>query len=306
MSPPGPLRAATRVLVAEDSTTVRLLVRRILERSGFEVLEAVDGIEAITSCVIEQPDIALLDIDMPGCTGIEVLRRLHGDPRTASTQVLMLSATTWSSAVREALELGALDYLRKPCDPAELVARVRRAAGVAREAQELRQRSVTDELTGLPNRRGIRMILETLATPATPLLAVAVIDADHFKRVNDRFGHEAGDEVLRSLAARLESAWPGLQVGRWGGEEFLAVFPVRSEDDAVEVAERMRLAVAATPIAIPGGAPALAMTVSIGITVVPRGAPVELAIGVADLALYDAKELGRDRVMVGAGFAASA
>jgi diguanylate cyclase (GGDEF)-like protein len=288
-----------RVLVAEDSTTVRRLVVRILSRAGFAPIEAVDGIDALTTWAVERPEVALLDLEMPGADGLEVLRRMQAADGLRHTQVLLLTGVDRPGSLEEAFALGALDYVRKPCQPAELVARVRRAVGVRLEAEELRRRSVTDELTGLPNRRGLRMAIEALETPAAPMLAVAVIDADHFKVVNDTWGHAVGDVVLRTLAARLRSAWPLVQLGRWGGEEFLAICPVASVEEAVLLGERLRSSVAAAPVEPGDGVPPLDVRVSIGLAVVPRGSAVDPAIEAADLALYDAKEQGRDRVVLG-------
>ena len=122
-------------------------------------------------------------------------------------------------------------------------------------------------------------------------------DIDHFKAVNDEWGHAAGDEVLQAVADRLRRAWPLFTVARWGGEEFLAVGPVLGPDELVEVAERFRLAVAATPVTLAGGG-TLAVTVSIGAALVDRDGPESVSLAAADEALYRAKEAGRNRVMV--------
>ena len=289
----------TRVLVADDSGTVRRLVARILSRAGFEVIEAVDGLDALALCALSRPHVAVLDYDMPGCDGLEVAQRIKNMPELCDIRVLMLTARTSSADASASLCAGADDFVRKPCDPMELVARVERVVALHRATEDLRRRSRTDELTGLPNRQGMSAILQAFSMPATAAMAVFLTDIDHFKRVNDIYGHSVGDAILLGVATRLASAWPLLTVARWGGEEFLGVAPVNSSDDALEIADRARLAVAREPIPTGTDHLALDVTVSVGVAVAERQVDTKTTIASADAALYVAKGSGRNRVALG-------
>lgn len=293
----GTARAlAPRVLIADDSRTVRDLVRRILGRVGMEVIEAVDGIDAISTTMRERPDVVLLDLHMPCCDGIEAVRRLSAMPETSHIPFLLLTSNDDARNVATALDAGARDYVRKPCQPAELVARVNRALKHAQEVSVLQRSTVTDELTGLPNRRGMQLMLDALSSTDDEMLAIAVIDADHFKRINDDLGHHAGDIVLREIARRLGAAWPTVRVARWGGEEFLAFFTAPDADEVAVVADRMRAAVADRPILVEGDL--VPMTVSIGVAVAAHRNHLDDAMTEADAAVYEAKASGRNRVVV--------
>jgi diguanylate cyclase (GGDEF)-like protein len=291
--------APERILVVEDSGTVRRLIVRILTRAGFVVTEAADGLEAVLRCALDRPDVVVLDIEMPRCGGIAALEQIKADPGLADTEVLVLTSRQDPADARAALAAGASDYVRKPCDPGEIVQRVRRLADARLVRQELRDRSSTDELTGLPNRRGVEALLRALTVPESAFVGLALVDIDWFKAVNDRWGHATGDVVLRAVAERLSRAWPVFTVARWGGEEFLAIGPVQDTADLAGIAERFRMAVSGGPIE--AGAAQLSVTVSVGAAMVPRGEPIDVALEAADAALYTAKRQGRDRVVVSGG-----
>ena len=286
------------ILVADDSTTVRTLVSKILRRAGFVVTEAVDGIDAYAKIVLHHPDVAIVDWSMPGCSGLDVLRRVKADPSVAPTAMVVLTASDDRSLVRECLAAGAADYLRKPCDPSELVARVRNVASSKRQVDELLRQSTTDFLTGLPNRRGIRPVVDALKKPSTPFLGVALIDVDHFKSVNDTHGHGAGDAVLRVVAGRLSASSSQFTVARWGGEEFAAIGGVSSPQSMLRAGDKFRRAVGAAPIDVDveGTLHSIDVTVSVGATVVDVDDDLDEAYDIADAALYAAKEAGRNRV----------
>jgi diguanylate cyclase (GGDEF)-like protein len=288
--------SGTRVLVAEDSLTVRGLIARILTRAGFHVSTAVDGLDAIVRCGVERPDILLVDMEMPGCSGFDVLRRIKSDPDLAGVEVMMLTATHDHHLPGLALAAGAADFVRKPCDPRELVERVLRVDRTRTEREELTARMTTDELTGLPNRRGMQASLDTLGLPAPRAVGVLMVDIDHFKHINDAYGHGVGDEVLRTVANRLRTAWPLFVVSRWGGEEFLAAGPARDAVELAEIAERLRDAIEALPVST--AEHTIAVTVSVGGAVVADGCSQTAAIDWADQALYTAKEGGRNRVVL--------
>ena len=294
------LGGPVRVLVAEDSETVRRLVGRLLARAGFEVIEAVDGIEAIRRCALDRPHVVVMDLEMPLCDGLTALDRIRRDPALADTQVILLTSTQDPQIARDALARGAVDVVRKPCHPGELVSRVERAAASFAAVAELRRRTATDELTGLPNRRGVEAVLAGLAAPYGEAVGLLLLDIDHFKAVNDTWGHVVGDGVLREVARRLDLAADPCTAARWGGEEFLVAGALRGHDELAGVAERLRAAVAAAPILVRSGpAGGLEVRVSIGAVLATRPSVADgSALAAADTALYEAKRTGRDRAVI--------
>jgi diguanylate cyclase (GGDEF)-like protein len=293
-------------MVADDSRVVRSLLRRQLEEQGHEVIEAVDGFDALERCEASLPDVVLLDIEMPNLDGHEVLERLRRIPTCVDIPVVFLTARTTTEDVVEGLRLGAHDYLRKPFEPSELLARVSGAVRVKRLQDELRQRNAEldaisrmDVVTGLPNRRHLLEHLHAESAAASrrgECFGVLMIDVDHFKKVNDHYGHESGDVVLRIIGERLGAACRIEDVaGRWGGEEFVIVAPATALDDAILLAERARESVGDT--LIPIGTGAITVTVSIG--VVAGYDDIDELLRQADTALYEAKQSGRNCVIAG-------
>ena len=295
---------AALVLLADDSATVRALAKTELEGAGYEVIEAVDGQQALALAISAQPDVVLLDIEMPVMDGYQTVQALKADPRTTDIPVVFLTGRAGAQDVVRALKLGGHDYLRKPPDPAELLARVSAAVRVTTlhnklraHAGELEALARTDYLTGLHNRRHLEEHLESLVADAKRHgypLAVLLIDIDHFKQVNDTLGHETGDVVLREVAARLRGSVRGQDIaGRWGGEEFLVLLPHTAAEPAALLAERLRSAVSAAPIL--SGDAVVTITVSVGGSAAEGADSAEL-LSRADAELYAAKEAGRDQV----------
>jgi two-component system cell cycle response regulator len=289
---PSPL-----VLVADDSATVRAVVRLELEQADYRVLEAEDGHAAVAMAQANPVDVVLLDVEMPGLNGHEALRLLKADPRTRDVPVVFLSGASGGDDIVIALREGAHDYLRKSPEPAELLARVAAAYRVKQLQDQLRERaeeldsiSRTDHLTGLHNRRHADEHLRSaLAATARHgfALAVLLVDVDHFKQVNDTRGHTGGDEVLFEVAQVLSR---GVRtedlVARWGGEEFLVVAMHADPTAAGVLAERLRDSVERT----------CGVTVSIGgATTTGSGGSV---VDVADRNLYAAKDAGRNRCVI--------
>ena len=228
--------ATPLVLVAEDSRVVRSILRRQLEPHGFRVVEAGDGEQAVAMCRRERPDVVLLDVEMPRMDGYGVLASIKDEPGMAGVPIVFITARATTEDVVEGLGLGAHDYLRKPFEPSELLARVHAALRTKQLQDELRLRNTeldvmsrTDSLTGLHNRRHLEERLEELASLLRRHggeLAVLLVDVDRFKRINDEHGHATGDAVLRTLAHRLRDGIRAEDVpGRWGGEEFLVLLP---------------------------------------------------------------------------------
>jgi len=297
-----------RVLLAEDNAVSRRLLESLLRKLDYEVTLAPDGDEAWSA--LRQPDgpcLAVLDWEMPGLDGIEICRRVRAQAREPYVYLVLLTAREGRESLLEGLQAGADDFLRKPPDEEELDARLRAGRRIvelqaqlvaAREA--LREQATHDALTGLLNRRALLDALERgLARSrreGTPL-SVVLLDLDHFKPVNDTFGHNAGDLVLREAATRLRHGMRGADaVGRWGGEEFLAVLPGCDLAYTCQVAERLRAEMAAAPVALRGGR-AVDLTCSIGCAGTAGGeVSIEELIAKADAALYRAKQSGRNRV----------
>jgi two-component system cell cycle response regulator len=297
------------VLLVEDSSAIRALVSRTLVAGGHTVVEAGNGAVALARCRERQPDVVLLDVEMPEMSGWDVLAAMKADPALSDVPVVFLTGRSDTADMVDGLRRGAHDYLRKPCPPAELLARVQAAARVKRLQDELRQRnqeldllSRTDVLTGLRNRRHVEEYLARLTSLArrnAEPMGVLMADIDRFKSVNDRFGHDGGDTVLREVADRMvRNVRLEDMVGRWGGEEFLVVLPNTDGQGAAELAERLRQVVAGEPCPLPDGA-AVPVTVSLGGAASMLDDAATL-VRSADAALYQAKESGRNRVVVAA------
>ena len=295
---------APRILVGDNSQVVREVLRWHLESHGYQVLEAADGAESVTLARQLKPTVILLSVEMPTLDGRQVLARLKADPDVCDTPVVFITAHTETADVVEGLRLGAHDYLRKPFEPAEVIARVSAAVRVKELQDDLRARNAeldriarSDPLTGLANRRHLDEQLAVHAASADRHhheLSVAVVDIDNFKTVNDTFGHGAGDIVLQEVARRLAaSARVEDVVGRWGGEEFVVILPHCGVEGAAVVAERIREAVAGTPVRCDDGV-TIPVTVSIGCTGGGDGRLIERA----DAALYTAKKAGRNITVV--------
>lgn len=308
------LQGSETILVAEDDPMFRRILQRWLESWGFGVMMVEDGNRAWEILRQEQPpQLMILDWVMPGIDGLELCRRTRAARCGPYQYILLVTARDQTPDVVRGLEAGADDYLSKPFDKAELHARLRvgrRILSLQRNlisAQEkLRFQATHDALTGLWNRGALLDMLEseierTLRTHSS--LGILMIDVDHFKPVNDTFGHLAGDVVLKEIALRILGATrPYDMTGRYGGEEFLVVLPTCDREQTRNGAERIREAIAATPFAVAGTE--IRLTISVGATVIPGSATSEAEIlSLADLALYEAKSAGRNRTVVKTGFA---
>jgi two-component system cell cycle response regulator len=293
-----------RILVAEDSALLRRMLGDVLRAQGWSVLEAKDGAAALAIAREQAPHVLLMAREMQGLDGMAVLDALRDDPRTEGLPVVFVTGHTDAKELAEGLERGAHDYVRKPVDPVELVARIRTALRLRALREELAERNAaleelarTDVLTGLANRRHADEVLRAAVANARRHagdLAVVLVDVDRFKAVNDRHGHAAGDAVLRDVARHLAA---GLReedlAARWGGEEFLLILP--ETEDAGVVCERLRSSVAGQPVEAEGAR--IAVTASFGWAAWSGDETGEALVARADTALYAAKDGGRDRVV---------
>jgi diguanylate cyclase (GGDEF)-like protein len=268
-------------------------------------MEADNGQAALDACRAAPPDAVLLDIEMPGLDGHQVLSALESDVQLRDVPVVFLTGRTTTEDVVEGLRLGAHDYLKKPFEVSELIARVTAAVRVKALQDELRTRNAeldlisrTDALTRLFNRRHLLERLDDLALAARGqrhLVGAIIFDIDHFKRINDTAGHAGGDAVLQEFALRLQTVFrEGGIACRWGGEEFLVLVPTADCEGVRKLAERARACIADTPFVIPGGR-TMPVTASAGYAVDGGDDPNGLIVR-ADGALYAAKESGRNRV----------
>jgi len=292
------------VMIADDSLLIRAVVVASLEAEGYQIMQAEDGAAALEQCRVSPPDVILLDIVMPGLDGYQVLAELKADADLSHIPVVFLTGRTGMEDVVAGLRAGAHDYLKKPFEPEELLARVGSAIHVKQLQDQLRDRNAaldkasrTDALTGLFNRRHLDEELSRRHGEARrhhESMSLLLLDIDHFKNVNDTHGHPAGDEVLCEFAVRLNDALRvGDIAGRWGGEEFLVILPHTDLAGGIEVAERIRAAIAASPVIV-GGAQ-ITVTVSGGCSGGPGDSPEELLHRV-DAGLYEAKAAGRNQI----------
>jgi len=269
-----------------------------LKAGGYEVIVAGDGDQAWQVLKTDdRPQIAILDWMMPEMDGLEVCRRVR---RSSGPYVyiLLLTGNTDSDSVVTGMDAGADDYIRKPFHPAELKARLRSGKRIVELEEKLRRQATHDSLTGILNRGAIMERFSIEADRAhrdNQNLCIAIVDLDHFKRVNDTCGHIVGDTVLSETASRMTSVLrPYDSIGRYGGEEFIIVFPRCDLAQAFTIAERVRRAISIQPIRTSWDA--VTVTASIGIAEARALMNSDEIIREADSALFRAKQAGRNRV----------
>lgn len=302
MIPNGDIAVSSRrVLLIENSPSDRQLLRTWLASEMIDTYEATDIITALSACQKYLPNLILLQLRLHTWDGFEVIRRLKEDPRTRSIPVIFLSASALTAEKAKGIDMGAVDFVSKPFDSVELLARVNSALRTKALLDLLEQRAHLDGLTELGNRFALKEQLARMAATCDELrqpLSVLIADIDHFKRVNDQFGHAAGDEVLRKMANVLrEAIREGDFIARYGGEEFVVVCPNCDMATALSVAERVRVSLADLKVHFRNSL--IQMTSSLGAANAfgpnfPKD-PTEL-LDRADQSLYRAKAGGRNAV----------
>lgn len=302
-----PVRLRRQVLVAEDDAMFRKILQSWLQSWDYQVIVATDGTEAWSILQQERPpDLLILDWVMPGVDGMELCRRIREQQSASYQYILIVTANDARQDVVRGLEAGADDYLTKPFDKGELRARLRVGTRILtlqedliRAREDLRFQATHDVLTGIWNRRAVLDLLHREIERASRFHAsvgVLMLDLDHFKKINDTYGHLTGDAVLREIAQRISQVVRSYDfVGRYGGEEFLVLLPGCDKDQAEQSGERIRLAVNASPVLAAGSE--VSATVSIGATATEGGGETEV-LAIADTALYQAKSTGRNRTVV--------
>jgi len=314
-----------QILIAEDDKASRVMLESMLSKWGYEVIAVEDGQEAINALTEEEgPQFAILDWMMPAPDGLEVCRRIREhtkrdpseghdalSPASAShsfhryVYIIVLTAKSEKKDMVEGLDAGADDYITKPFNADELQARIRAGQRIVslhnellQAQREMEKLARQDYLTSSLNRRAIiERIKEEISRSSREKasFSLAMLDIDHFKQVNDEYGHSIGDGVLIECINRLQSVVRDYDMlGRFGGEEFLVFIPGTESSQAEEICERIRSAVATTPFEVLGTS--ISITVSLGCTTWKQDLSTDDLIRLADNALYRAKEKGRNRV----------
>lgn len=320
--------AGRTVLLVDDDPAQLRHVRDGLAPYGYVFREAQNGAQALSAIREGRPDLILMDVEMPGLGGVEVCRIVKanaGDGGFGFIPIILMTARQAAGKV-EGLELGADDYLVKPFDMLELGARVksmlrlkvlqdalveknreldRANKELARKREELLALSRTDALTGLFNRRYFEERLNEEFARSRRYqshLSLVMLDIDHFKRINDTFGHPFGDEVLKAVAQTARARLREVDLlARYGGEELIALLPEAAPADALRACERVREAIEALEVVYPcsdGTTQGVRLTASLGLATVPAAdlASAETLLRAADASLYEAKGAGRNRV----------
>jgi diguanylate cyclase (GGDEF)-like protein len=304
--------SSATILVADDEPINRALIQRRLERAGYHVLTAQNGREALDKARSERPDLVILDVMMPVMDGLEACQMIKADEAVRDTPVIFLSARDETEVKVNGLSLGANDYISKPFKAEELLARVyvalrlkrerdtlrRRAEEAVQSAEVAQERAMTDALTGLLNRYGLQNVLAREMAETRRYnrpLSCLMIDLDHFKSVNDLYGHAVGDVSLQQVATILTDNVRGSDVVfRYGGEEFLVLLPETDLEGAVRLAEKIWHA--AQSRSFGDGERIFPITLSVGAATLWDHESGNDMIARADMALYQAKEHGRNRV----------
>ena len=287
-------------ILAVDDTVENLDVLEELLQE-YRVIDATNGKDAIALVKQQKPDLILLDIMMPNMDGYEVCQILQDDEETKHIPIIFITAKIDEKSIEKAYDLGAADYITKPFLPKELLARVKKELRIQSLIEKLEELASTDTLTKLYNRRFFyESAIKTIeyAKRNKHLLSLIMLDIDHFKRVNDTYGHSAGDEVLKELAQIMKNIQRKSDtIVRLGGEEFAILLPDTSKEQAFEVAQKLRQTIEKNQVLLSDGN-IVHFTVSLGVSSVQieKEINIEAALSRADKALYRVKEGGRNNV----------
>jgi len=294
-----------KILVVEDDLFAQTILKDALEHLGYSVVLAGNGRAALELCQKEHFSIVITDWVMPEMDGIEFCRAMRSMPSEHYVFIILLTSLDKKDELVAGLDAGADEYLVKPVHTVELAARLKAARRFLDLETSLKQLALHDQLTGAYNRgyldRQLSKEIQRSWRYGHPL-SIIMCDIDHFKAVNDRYGHQAGDQVLREFVSRInrsirnENDW----VARYGGEEFVIVLPETPPAGCLIVAERFRKLIAATPVMVQEGA--VDVTVSFGAITIENTSLIDemsmdVILGKADECLYRAKATGRNRVI---------
>ncbi len=305
-----------KILIADDDPTSRLIAQTAVQSLGHECHTAGDGAEAWAAVQADEPDVVVSDWMMPGLTGLQLCANIRAHGLGGYCYFIMVTGQGGLDEILEGMSAGADDYLVKPLNCDDLAARLIAAGRVTALHRQLTQQRTDletlnrelaeiarrDPLTGLGNRRALHEYLELFEARVARYghrYCLALLDVDHFKSYNDTFGHQAGDEILQTVATQLtDHARGGDALYRYGGEEFLCIFPEQSLETGTIAVERMRRSIQDLAIPHPGN-PLGVLTISAGMAVLEAGHTTSATqvLKEADVALYEAKHLGRNRVV---------
>lgn len=298
-----------RVLIVEDQSFESEKLAEVLRRDNDSVIPVESGMKAMEYVSQHDFDLLAISLNLKNEDGLRLCSHLRSNERTRSTPILMIATDEDLQRVAHGLEIGAHDYIMRPVDRNEFLARARTQIRRKRFQARLRANyevslsmALTDALTGLYNRRYLEVHLQKLLhknLETKKNLCVLILDVDHFKKVNDTYGHNVGDEVLKTVAFRLQDSLRSFDlVARLGGEEFVAILPDTTEEMAHFVAERLRRAICEKPIRCSAPEGAITVSTSIGGALIAPGEhSVSDVLERADKMLYEAKEGGRNRVV---------
>ena len=288
-----------RLLAIDDSELIHRLLQVRLQGERLELHGALSAQEGLQKARELMPEVILLDIELDTMDGFEVLAHLKSDPKTQDIAVIFISAVSDTMDRVRGLDLGAVDFIAKPFEVAELKARVRSALRMQHLVKMLEHRAQIDSLSGLWNRRYFDQRLQQEWSEARRhgrSLSLIMCDVDRFKRLNDQFGHPFGDQVIERVAQILSGGRGSDITCRYGGEEFGVILPSTAAERALEVAERHRVAIESHTWS---GHDDVIVTSSFGVAdlkSLPTDAGMEQLVQAADMALYRAKQSGRNRV----------
>jgi len=291
---------AMKVLIIDDDVDSLAIAKLRLKKDGYIIHSAGDGVEGIEKTRAENPDLILLDVQMPGMSGFEVCEELKSDPDLCNIPVIFLSAADDVSEKVKGLDLGAVDYVTKPFDIFELRARVRAALRTKRLQDLLLQYGEVDSLTEIYNRR---VLMERLqqewdrSLRSSTVFSFIMTDIDKFKNVNDTYGHPVGDDVLEKVAYILKkSIRSGDIVGRYGGEEFGIIMVNSTAQEAFVAADRYRHEIEKK--VFKAKKVSFSVTCSFGVADSSEKDSLDKLVSAADSAMYEAKESGRNKVCI--------
>lgn len=280
-----------KILIVDDNEKTRTMLKRHLKKEKYEIFEAKDGFEALKIVETDTPGVILLDIMMPEISGMDVCRRIRARHDSDLFHIIMLTGVATAESKVSGLDMGADDYVTKPFDIVELLARVR----VGFRSVANRKLAIIDNLTQVYNRNFFTAYLEKAIKQAYRYnhdLSLILTDIDHFKKVNDTHGHLAGDNILTEMGALLKKFCRVSDLAvRWGGEEFIIVMPETNIAGGTVLAEKIREGVAAHDFPVVPG-----ITASFGVATLKKEGMARL-LKDADEALYAAKENGRNQVV---------
>ena len=298
-----------RILIIDDSKLILHVAKTILNKQGHQVLLAEDGNIGLQTAVTEHPDLILLDLILPGIDGYEVCQRIKKGDATSEIPVIMLTSKSEAADKVRGLEMGASDYVTKPFDEGELIARVNihlqireLHESLKEKNRQLKEMANRDGLTGLYNHRYFQETISKdfqRAVRYHESLSCVMFDIDHFKKFNDNYGHQAGDMVLKTLGGLIEELVRDSDLSaRYGGEEFVLLMYHTAPKEALMVAERLRKSVEQHKFQADNLTLAVAISVGVASFPHPEIVDAKTLIECADKALYRAKDEGRNRVVV--------